>query len=58
MKNIEEAKKARLKAYVPYSHFKVGAANELKDGTFIHGANIEMLHLVYQIVLNAVHYFR
>lgn len=41
MKNIEEAKKARLKAYVPYSHFKVGAAIELKDGTFIHGANIE-----------------
>jgi cytidine deaminase len=41
MKNIEEAKKARLKAYTPYSNFKVGAAIELKDGTFIHGANIE-----------------
>ena len=41
MKNIEEAKKARLKAYTPYSHFKVGAAIELRDGTFIHGANIE-----------------
>lgn len=40
-KAIEEAKKARLKAYTPYSHFKVGAAIELKDGSFIHGANIE-----------------
>ncbi|MFA6800671.1 MAG: cytidine deaminase [Acholeplasmataceae bacterium] len=41
MKNLEEAKKARLNAYTPYSHFKVGAAIELKDGSFIHGANIE-----------------
>lgn len=40
-KGIEEAKKAREKAYVPYSKFKVGAAIELKNGTFIHGANIE-----------------
>lgn len=38
---IEEAKKARLKAYTPYSHFKVGAAIELHQGGFIHGANIE-----------------
>ncbi len=41
MKSLEEAKKARLNAYTPYSHFKVGAAIELKDGSFIHGANIE-----------------
>lgn len=41
MKQIEEAKKARLKAYTPYSKFKVGAAIELKDGSYIHGANIE-----------------
>ena len=41
MKKFEQAKMAKLKAYVPYSHFKVGAAIELKDGTFIHGANIE-----------------
>ena len=41
MKNLEQAKIARLKAYVPYSKFKVGAAIELKDGTYIHGANIE-----------------
>lgn|SRR5690606_5428448 len=39
--NIEEAKKAQKKAYVPYSKFKVGAAILLKDGTYIHGANIE-----------------
>ena len=41
MKHIEEAKLARNKAYVPYSKFKVGAAILLKDGTYIHGANIE-----------------
>ena len=41
MKQLKEAKLAREKAYVPYSKFKVGAAIELKDGTFIHGANIE-----------------
>lgn len=41
MKNIEEAKIARLKAYAPYSNFKVGAAIKLKDGTYIHGANVE-----------------
>ena len=41
MNDIEQAKKARLKAYTPYSHFKVGAAIRLKDGTIVHGANIE-----------------
>ena len=41
MKHLDEAKKARGHAYVPYSHFKVGAAILLKDGTYIHGANIE-----------------
>ncbi|HBG33184.1 MAG: cytidine deaminase [Tenericutes bacterium GWF2_38_8] len=41
MKNIEEALKARSKAYAPYSKFKVGAAILLKDGTYVHGANIE-----------------
>lgn len=39
--NISAAKAARLKAYVPYSNFKVGAAIELNDGTIIHGANVE-----------------
>jgi cytidine deaminase len=41
MKNIEEALKARSKAYAPYSKFKVGAAILLKDGTYVHGANID-----------------
>jgi len=40
-KNIQEALMAREQAYVPYSKFKVGAAIELKNGTYIHGANIE-----------------
>ncbi|MBU1144166.1 MAG: cytidine deaminase [Firmicutes bacterium] len=41
MKNIDEALIARSKAYTPYSNFKVGAAILLKDGTYIHGANVE-----------------
>ena len=40
-KNILEAKKAFDNSYSPYSKFKVGAALELKDGTFIHGTNVE-----------------
>lgn len=38
---IEEAFKARDKAYAPYSNYKVGACILLKDGTIIHGCNIE-----------------
>lgn len=38
---ISEAKKAREKAYVPYSNFKVGAAILTEEGKFIHGCNIE-----------------
>lgn len=38
---VEEAKKAREKAYIPYSHFGVGAALLLKDGKIISGCNIE-----------------
>ncbi|MCF7933018.1 MAG: cytidine deaminase [Acholeplasmataceae bacterium] len=41
MKSLEEAKKARLRAYTPYSKFKVGAAILMKDGTVVHGANVE-----------------
>lgn len=38
---IEEAKKAREKAYAPYSNFMVGAALLTQDGTIYHGCNIE-----------------
>ncbi|WP_449537016.1 cytidine deaminase [Ferdinandcohnia sp. Marseille-Q9671] len=38
---IEEAKKARELAYVPYSNFNVGAALLTKDGKVYHGCNIE-----------------
>ncbi len=41
MNDLEHAKKARLRAYTPYSHFKVGAAIRLKDGTMVYGSNIE-----------------
>ncbi|MDE3839649.1 cytidine deaminase [Bacillus methanolicus] len=38
---ITEAKKAREKAYVPYSKFAVGAALLTDDGKVYHGCNIE-----------------
>ncbi|MBY0144942.1 cytidine deaminase [Neobacillus niacini] len=38
---VDEAKKARGFAYVPYSKFQVGAALLAKDGTVFHGCNIE-----------------
>ncbi|RYL90405.1 cytidine deaminase [Sporolactobacillus sp. THM19-2] len=38
---IEAAKKAMEKAYVPYSHFHVGAALMTKSGKVITGFNIE-----------------
>lgn len=38
---IEEAKKARTKAYAPYSKFSVGAALLTTNGHVYHGCNIE-----------------
>ena len=38
---IESAKKARKQAYVPYSHFQVGAAVLTKSGKVFTGFNIE-----------------
>lgn len=40
-KVIEMALEARELAYVPYSHYRVGAAVLLKDGKILKGANIE-----------------
>jgi cytidine deaminase len=45
---IEEAKKARELAYVPYSKFKVGAAVLSKDGRVFGGCNIE--NAAYSVV--------
>ncbi|KHD85193.1 cytidine deaminase [Heyndrickxia ginsengihumi] len=47
-KLIEEAKKARDFAYVPYSKFPVGAALLTKDGKIFHGCNIE--NAAYSVV--------
>ena len=38
---LEAAVDARKNAYVPYSHFKVGAALLLKNGRIITGCNVE-----------------
>lgn len=40
-KLVEEAAEARQKAYVPYSHFQVGAALLDANGHIHHGCNIE-----------------
>lgn len=36
-----KAKEATLRSYSPYSHFSVGAALELSDGTIVSGSNQE-----------------
>ncbi|MDD2258927.1 MAG: cytidine deaminase [Bacilli bacterium] len=40
-KLYEEARKAFMNSYSPYSKFKVGAAIELKNGEIISGTNVE-----------------
>jgi len=38
---VDASNAARKKAYCPYSKFQVGAALLLKDGTVVHGCNVE-----------------
>ena len=38
---MAEAERARLRAYAPYSRFKVGAALLTASGRIIHGCNVE-----------------
>lgn len=38
---VEEAKRQTKNSYSPYSHFSVGAAARLKDGTVVKGSNQE-----------------
>ncbi len=38
---VDEAKSVLKNAHCPYSNFPVGCAIEMKDGTIIHGVNVE-----------------
>ena len=38
---LDEARRATYRSYAPYSHFSVGAAVELADGTIVAGCNQE-----------------
>lgn len=38
---LDEARRATYRSYAPYSHFSVGAAVELADGTIVSGSNQE-----------------
>ena len=41
VKLVDEARRATYRSYAPYSHFSVGAAVELADGTIVTGSNQE-----------------
>ena len=41
VKLLDEARRATYRSYAPYSHFSVGAAVALADGTIVSGSNQE-----------------
>lgn len=55
---IAEAKKAREKAYTPYSKFSVGAALKTKSGKVYTGCNIEIAALSVSCCAERVAIFR
>ena len=55
---VEYAMKATAKSYSPYSHFCVGAALLLADGSVVTGANQETLRSPPGYVLSAQQYLQ
>lgn len=53
---VKNAIEATDKSYSPYSHFKVGAALRLEDGTIVIGANQENAAFPLLCVLNVLRY--
>lgn len=55
---VELALRARERAYVPYSHFRVGACLMSKNGTLYCGCNIETPVIRPQTVRNGRRYLK
>ena len=51
---IDKAKEASCHSYAPYSHFQVGAAALLSDGTIVTGNNQE--NAAYPLMRRACHF--
>ena len=50
---VDEARRATYRSYAPYSHFSVGAAVELADGTIITSEESDLLGPSAALILNA-----